>query len=119
MNYTDAIDLLAQTRFSRLAAKYQVETDAGPVNAGMFRDNVMDILEELTDTINISGLLFERLTQDSDSFLVAVGGLQMLEAGVNNFIEACQYLDAHLPAQYRQEDVIREVSREEVGLCAE
>jgi hypothetical protein len=119
-NYVSAVNEMASIRFARLAGKYQVETEDGPVNAGFFRDNVMDILEEVTDVVNIAGILFERLVKDAntDHLLLASGGLQLMEDAVNTFIAACVYLDQRLPAAYREEDVLREVSRKEVGLCA-
>lgn len=53
-----ALLALANARHNALAPKY-IRPDG--TNEGMYRNNALDILEELADCVNIGGLLLDRL----------------------------------------------------------
>lgn len=67
---------LARIRQERAGKKYVLENGQ---NAAMYRNNCLDIMEELADAHNIAELLFERL---------AMRGLNSAEMA--NFVTRCQ-----------------------------
>jgi hypothetical protein len=114
--YSEAFTKLRNMRFDRLAAGYQVQTPDGPVNAGYFRDNVLDLLEELGDVLNITELLVGRVSREGTDFTLAIAAaLQGVLEGVSTSLDGLYNLDQQLPAPYRQETAKRDVTREEAG----
>jgi len=114
--YSEAFNKLRNLRFERLAAGYQVETPDGPVNAGYFRDNVLDLLEELGDVVNIVELLVGRMSRQGEDFTLSVAAaLQAVLEGVSTSLDGLYNLDQQLATPYRQETAKRDVTREEAG----
>lgn len=121
-----AFDNLKNLRFERLSKGYLVESENGPVNAGYFRDNVLDILEELADVVNIAEIRigrFEEALKGRESDPAAqreaqtfFSGISQVVSGVLTALNGIWLIDSEQDASYRTESVVRDVTREEVGL---
>lgn len=126
-NIDNALHEFRQRRMNHESArKYTIVYDGELRNAGDFRDNVLDIIEELSDVHNIAAILWRRL---SDGPVVpgvdeALDAVMQLALDADVLAHRAYLLRARLPNGFAEDhaNVLgaatpkRIVSLEEVGL---
>lgn len=108
------------------AQRYTVVVDGQIHNAGEFRDNLVDVIEELSDAINIMGILARRLGTQPDlaEWAHIARALHHMQAACMQLMVNAYDLRVQLPRGFAMDDATklgaatpqRIVTLDEVGL---
>lgn len=87
------------------ARKYTIVHNGELRNAGFFRDNILDILEELSDVHNIAGILWRRLNEGPlvPGMDEALDGVMRLAQDSDALARRAYMLRARLPNGYAED----------------